>query len=450
MKRRAIGFVLMFVMCLGLALPAFALQAATGPGPDEFVRITNVETQWQGAQVTRIFNEGYRLQWGLYENAWGIVNRYGTLAAPFMFYSIEFINHDLLAAQNMEGKWGLIDLHGNAVMPFAHEAAPSVLQAGDSEHPSLYRVSEQRETGLYFGAVSETGEAAIPVLYRSLYRGRGHTNRNLFVVSLWDEEGQSLKWGMVNAQGDVVIEIDITFGDYTPFAGNTPVGPADANHLVVYRWASDGARFAGVVEIGTGYELIPIAYRGMFLLGNGFFAASRYHWQDVIWGDVPTTWMLYNANAGGQVTQANYTLNEMRALAGLMSALDGNVRPHHGNVQRVHWFNELRGSLGTQEMEILCLATGQIARARSIANGNHADIVGTTTEYQAMLADFRNVLVTVGGRTMPAAMERFWPSEHFCLHFYGSTQNNDGRSWGMGHIYFGERAGELIRKYMLD
>ena len=193
----------------------------------------------------------------------------------------------------------------------------------------------------------------------------------------------------------------------------------------------------GIIEMGTNRQAIPFEHDRIDILGNNLFAVSQAN----IWGAIDAS--------GNEIMPVNYNSRDVRAITTLMNSPVDNSR-HRATPRRVHWFEELKATLGTQEMEILCLETGRVARARSIANGNHADIMGTTDGYQTMLASFRNVLVYVNWDVMAASMNRFAPSIHFCLHFYGSTQNNNNMSWGNSHIEFGERVAALMERYLID
>lgn len=200
----------------------------------------------------------------------------------------------------------------------------------------------------------------------------------------------------------------------------------------------------GLIELDTWQPVLPTIYHQISILSHGFFAVDTGG--DSGWGIVDR----YNTTiVSSEMPSQSAAVTTHHIMQSANSGLINRQFLANQPV-RVPWFDTLRAQLGTQTMTIMCVHTGQIARAQSIANGNHADILGTTDAYQELLASFSNVLVYVNGQVMPAAMERFYPSAHFCLHFYGSTQNNDNSSWGHHHLQQTEELIAAVRTYLKE
>jgi len=320
-----------------------------------------------------------------------------------------------LPAQNPAGMWGVIDMRGNVVIPFLHESEINIFHSGSSPSHHLFAV---RGNGTIINISNE-------IIFDNTSTTRpGVVGQDFIFIS--NGSGQN---HLADMHGEIVLQL----GD---LRANSVVG----TQVIVSNIDFNDRRF-GVIENFTGNSIIPMIYNEISTIGsfNNVFA-----FRDESFG----SWGVIDID-GNVIMSANYRWDDIFTILTMRQSSNREyIAQNFTGAARVHWFDQLRAELGTKEMEILCLHTGRIARARSIANGNHADINGTTPEYHEMLASFGDVLVRVDGKVMPAAMARFAPSTHFCLHFYGSVQNNNGRSWGDFHIDFGERASELIAEYL--
>ena len=442
------------IMPLATARDFFEEAQALAANYNGFVRID--ETQVDRSRFNfNIFNQGYTMRFGMGEHGfgWGIESPQNQLVVPYDYQALLYYGGYFLAAQSHEGFWGLIDLHGNIVSPFIFTEPPRSLYGNRGNANELYAVVGSCDDGKRRVAIVTTsGRMITPFIYEAIEPSAGQPFFAARYGDVWGiiaEDGNVLLpfeyynlthfrdelfhandgygWGVVDINGSVLLPM-IYAQKVIDIAGN----------MAAVRM---GSTQAGVVETFSGDIIIPKIYRDITFLENDLIGVRAQQG----WGIQDS----YNQ----VIVPYDYNASDVELIAILMG--NQNLRAAYGNARRVHWFDqlisELGGPRGVPQMELLCLATGRTAMARPIWNGNHADIVGTTNAYQAMLAEFFYVLVVVEGWdfAMPAAIRRFAPSTHFCLHFYGSTQNNNNRAWTRSnHISHGERASYLIGKYI--
>jgi hypothetical protein len=356
-------------------------------------------------------------------------------------WDAEHILSPFSTGEGANRQWGLQDSRGNIVVPANYARIESTSRHISHEPKWLvFRYEELRtaptggqtriRTGA--GAYDMHGNLLIPPVYDHIERFSSMSGNGLIPVAMGtDFAGR--RWGVVDTRTAAEV-----------------VAPV---YDEVRLWSDDGMvqvalgtwpdRRWGVADAATGQLVLPAEFAELRTgLPDRMIAATVHGRRHVAYPDgsfvsYPANFALFDASGNVVLPEAHdQHLGIVEAAARIFALPQWAFQPHHANIVNVHW-DELRDTLGTQEMEIFHIPTGLTARARSIANGNHADIMGINDHYQAMLATFgtmqgSTLLVTAGGRTMIASIGRFEPSEHFCLHFFGSVQNNDGRSWGVG------------------
>ncbi|MCL2015072.1 MAG: WG repeat-containing protein [Defluviitaleaceae bacterium] len=313
------------------------------------------------------------------------------------------VNQPNLANSNL--RWGVVDAQGNVIIDIVHN----------------------RIQTLPGGLIAVETPVTIPNPdsdFHGLNRNANGTIRQMpnNTVNLW---------GIMDTDGNLTVDFV-----------NRRIGNVQDAFVTLSRWDSELAEERmGAVVSATGATIIPFEYGDLRVLPNGFAAVSQG-------GNTWDGWGLINFQQTPLVPM-NYSLSQLEQFVQLSTV--ANLTPQQTHPIRIHW-DTLRGTLGTQEMQIMELSTGRTVRARSIANGNHADVRGINDHYQQLLGTFAHrapVLVTVGGQSMAASIGRYAPSEHFCLHFFGSTQNNNNASWGDSAINRVEEAVSMLGRYRL-
>ena len=436
-------------------------QAPTSQGITEihsFVSVAN-EHIFNGNYFRRYIPDTRNPGRSLY----GLIDRSGNWVIQPIYRTLRRNwNGRLISAQDTESRWGLIDLYGNIVIPFISGVEIREIHVNENLSNSLFAIREANG----FGLVDISGEIIIEPTFRRIdaVSVPSDDNINLETFIFAENSGDEANL-LFDIQGTALVSL----GNYVVSLGNYVARDVE-NGFITLRIVSqeENMRYLyGLLDTRTLNLILPVAHRSIMYVGNGVIAyrngavpdIPRRTMYDISHG-VPYTpdmnWGAIN-NLGQHIMPPNYTWEEIRAISNLRTlplAEKGFIRENFSGAFRSHWFNDSRGRLGTQEMQILCLNTGQVARARSIANGNHADIMGINDYYQLLLGNFlryghnRPVLVRFGNTVTPGAINRFHPSEHFCLHFYGAIQNNNDRTWGTSHIYFGERMSLLIERYL--
>ena len=446
MRKNLVCFALAVVMVAGALVSTVEVYSSDLPFYHHFTTInesgsflvTTSEIEYLETRLNRRYvvysindNDHFRLQ--------GIRDIDGNVVVPPIYQSISFgisfhgPPHPFLSAK-LEGKYGMIDLRGSVVVPFISDSPVQHAYLGTSpaDHLFTFTQYERNEHGIFShsGVINIRGEIVVDPM--TAYRRINHVG-NGFFSAFYDNFREII---LLDSSGNRVLELE---------AGMNILAVHD-NFVIV----SD-SNGVGLIENFTGRPVLPLIYGELRFLGNNYVAYRygelRNNFIVSLEAIAEDRWGSINIMQNRISMLPNYSFNEVRAVKALRRSPIELIIGNFVNATRIHWFNELRDVLGNREMMILCLNSGQVARATSFSNGNHADINGVTPEDHEMLASFSSVIVRVGDTITPAAMSRFYPSNHFCLHFYGSTQNNGRGGWGNSHIEFGERVSRIILNY---
>ena len=204
-----------------------------------------------------------------------------------------------LAAVKVNGKWGLIDVKGNFVVPAEYESI------------SFYKETAIIKIAGKYGVISTTGKEIIPAQYEEITYSKDWRNRpqnELLAVK------QGSKWGVCDRSGKEIVpvyydKIEINSNGTINVSLNSQVGLLDKNGRTLIpvgysfifsssRWdEKDSLKNLSTVGIGgkwgivdqSGKEIIPVVYDRVSMGANLIrvqkdkkFGFSNYRGQEVI------------------------------------------------------------------------------------------------------------------------------------------------------------------------
>ena len=360
----------------------------------------------------------------------GLKDSDGNVVIPAIYRALEFApwideinqirDYPFLNARTQTG-WGLVDLRGTIVLPFTSRQRIEQFPAGNSVSDYRFIVTDldTKQVVNIRNEVIAEGLSFDATIFN-----------NMYIYSPRTDTQPTGK--LLDLDGNIVLDL----GKPNRTVTNT------TDRFAVVR---DVEQAFGVVEIATGKEIIPVT-------------------SDIVYMEVMRDELFVFSDGSGEwlfeyglmdihqniIMSPEYHFSDILFVIRLRESPDTSVFKPFASTTRLHWFDDgLREILGTQELQILCLRSGRLAKARSSANEDYAKINGITPEYDRIMGRFRNVLVKIeDGTVMPAAMERSSPSTSFALHFYGTLHSTFNYPLGPSEFRFGEHWAELIEKYV--
>jgi len=133
------------------------------------------------------------------DDKYGVINKNGTIVIPLIYdYISNFRNN--LAVAFIEDKGCFVNSKGEQISPLIYDDIATELQGELSTPKFSYGLVKVRVDGKY-GFVNELGEQAIQAIYDSAQDFSNGANGGLSIVS------QGKKWGIINIDGDAVIDL---------------------------------------------------------------------------------------------------------------------------------------------------------------------------------------------------------------------------------------------------
>jgi len=337
-------------------------------------------------------------------------------------------------------KIGLYDAHGNELVPavfevlsncsglFAHGAV--LVGMGSTDERSISSVEGSLRYGIY-NIFSR--QLVVPIIYERISFGYNRlidgTYSSLFRVSNGETRSEEYKERMAAEYEWYTIRENQLFGLVNGVTGEL------------------------IVPINHRQDDIRITFGNMVALGD-VVGAKRYTEQ--VWYHPEVAWSLID-ESGNVVIESSTenTMDTMFDASRILANGDYITTNIPNELSQDDWRTIRRNSAINRPMRVYHYETGTTFNVRSISNGNHADVVPATAEdYRLFRTIFDNphvslaVWVTVGNYVHPAA---FWRGQsagynHYCLHFIGSTNNNNGNAPHSGTVNTANRMAPILRQ----
>jgi len=380
----------------------------------------------------------------------GLKDPQGNIVVPAIYHNISSTTHishryiwrvqkgeSTSRTNDIPPKLGLYDHNGNVLVPasFVYIEPFRNTIIGVTGYSYGYIIvgdcvnSHSRNYGVFDISM---GELVVPMEYIGIHRAsQGY---GIFHVA----RGQH---GLTDAQGNRTAVNERRWGVFNAMIGQEVVPTVhrspSQDSVSILPGGKISVRTGSVLaDTGMPVDLSLRELNGAYLVQENCMFSGRTGVNDVYTRD---TWALLSREGNVIVQSSQPRTREAlpRVAEMLRAGIDPSVLP--SNIRLSHWFNELRGNSALyQPMRVHHITTGTTFYVRSIANGNHADVVPVSDADYQLLRRLHNtarhdipainipVLVTIGHYTYPAAI---WAGQsigynHFCLHFNGSTNNN--------------------------